>query len=72
MWISVKERLPQDHEDVLVFTSDQDMAVAQYVELDTGLRWFLGSAADLSIDPFGEITHWQPLPEPPVPYVYDD
>lgn len=59
-WISVEERLPESFETVLVFC-------------DTGVRKF--QCVSEMIEPNGKrwsavcgfrVTHWMPLPEPPV------
>ena len=64
-WISVKERLPEDCKDVLVW--------AVYHE-ETGRNWSLieidahckGIGWENTADPdVREATHWMPLPEPP-------
>ena len=56
-WISVKDRLPPDQEEVLVCT----LAKNGVRNIDKGY---------LAIDHFihrgrSQVTHWMPLPEPP-------
>lgn len=66
-WVSVEERLPNTNEDVLVWEKDDfegDLAVARYTEFPSseGGYWY---------KPFKniQVTHWQPLPEPPIPSI---
>ena len=54
-WISVRERLPEWHEDVLAITvhcSFREMKVVRY-------------EPNYGFDFNGIIAHWMPLPEPP-------
>ena len=54
-WISVKDRLPESNKLVIV-----SGGIARY----NGMYWFSEtSQADRRIE--WEVTHWQPLPEPP-------
>ena len=55
-WISVEDKLPEDHLDVLVWEehAGRDYALSYYVD---GLGWYKGTP---------DVTHWQPLPKPPV------
>lgn len=59
-WVSVKERLPSDGINVLVFDPEKGHSVSHIVR-GTGRPddyiW--------SHNPFGNATHWMPLPEPP-------
>ena len=64
-WISVKERLPEDHVRVLVCNDEGKMITAERAEDDW---WHTYCAYD--VDRWdalesGVITHWMPLPEPP-------
>lgn len=59
-WISVKDRLPPDFQLVLVYTIDGRMFDA-HCTLET---WYeTNNGWDLEFD---SVTHWRPLPEPPV------
>lgn len=57
-WISVKERLPQDEESVLVWGCG-------FIEIG----WYDASDKCWCTDDFDydddQVTHWMPLPEPP-------
>ena len=57
-WISIKEKLPQNCVEVLVYDTDCGIC----------LGWYDESIEDFSaefISPLDAVTHWQPLPEPP-------
>lgn len=73
-WISVKEKLPQIGEEVLIYDVYEDgscgYGVLTYVTTLYGVNYFAkvfedDPAIDLSKS-FTEITHWQPLPKPPI------
>ena len=57
-WISVKDRLPDDSVEVLVYDTDCGIVIGWY---DKEIGDF---AADF-ISPLDAVTHWQPLPEKP-------
>ena len=57
-WISVKERLPEVGEDVLAYLGEGIF----------GICWLLKDGYWETRDSFlypDDVTHWQPLPEPP-------
>lgn len=71
-WISVKDQLPEDGQDVLIFIDD--FCIAQYIftpakttgrkhikhhpeKREFDVQWRIFDAED--------VTHWMPLPEPP-------
>lgn len=57
-WISVKDRLPEIHKEVLIVNNF--IMVAQF----NGVNWFKPGGF-LGIQPVYGVTHWQPLPAPP-------
>ncbi|MDW1110275.1 DUF551 domain-containing protein, partial [Mannheimia haemolytica] len=57
-WISVKDKLPEIHEEVLV--TNNFIMIAKF----NGESW-ITSGGILGIQPVYDVTHWQPLPEPP-------
>ena len=57
-WISVKERLPEENKNYLVYGVFLPLGVkAMDMNRFDGTKWL--TSADV------EITHWMPLPEPP-------
>lgn len=69
-WISVKERLPELEEGVLV-TDGEEVAIARRWFLDrdpSGIHWSSYQPCSSPECDFGfndGITHWMPLPPPP-------
>ena len=61
-WISVKDRLPDESEEYLVFSKRGYRSV-----LDYSTRHKEFNAKDTEKEPLHaiEVTHWMPLPEPP-------
>jgi hypothetical protein len=57
-WISVKDRLPKNHDSVLV-VGNSIRSTALY---ENGIFY-----SDFKLPLSNEVTHWQPLPEPPKP-----
>jgi hypothetical protein len=56
-WISVKDRLPEQDEEVLVVDSRGDVALQSH---DDCWGWEIAGCL-----PLLEPTHWMPLPDPP-------
>lgn len=62
-WISVKDRLPTEETNVLVFAvsryaSGQEIFIDRMMQSKDGLIW-------VYTQNHYEITHWMPIPEPP-------
>ena len=55
-WISVKDRMPETYDDVLILDAFNNMFTGYYEHQEWHDNY--GCAAD-------DVTHWMPLPEPP-------
>jgi len=71
-WISVQNKLPEEHSIVDVFDSDEN----RWIEVEFYNDNFFSGEQDFSVDDCGygcfkntflveNVTHWMPLPEPP-------
>ncbi len=66
-WISVKDRFPENWITVITLNIDRNVAASYYLDNDAGegigegRSWNHDDGDTLRV----EITHWQPLPEPP-------
>lgn len=59
-WISVKERLPEEWVEVLVFVPGVGCEIAWFCGAVNLWRWvWTGESVTL------DVTHWMPLPSPP-------
>lgn len=54
-WVSVKDRLPEKYEEVLVYSAKYGVQVDWIADNTDYLWWNYGEL----------VTHWMPLPEPP-------
>lgn len=58
-WISVEDGLPENGDDVLVYTSDEYVSLGEY----SNRKWRVYGTP--YFDPIAHVTHWMPLPKPP-------
>ncbi len=66
-WISVKERLPEVGNMVLIFYDGQPV-IAMFRKSEHCSGWFEGychMCEDSETYYLDDVTHWMPLPEPP-------
>lgn len=62
-WISVKDRLPEDEKQVLVYDRiHKTCTIGNYKKTEENDYW-VAYQGESSI--WYNITHWMPLPEPP-------
>ena len=59
-WISVKERLPEDYEDVVIIMRDGASSWYRVAYREYG-GWSFGGGRRVN----DEVTHWMPIPQPP-------
>jgi hypothetical protein len=68
-WISIKEKMPNIHERVLVFNGDRHIEIASYRGngwgLDTNYRSDHTLSHFASLTPFECYPYWMTLPSPP-------
>ena len=75
-WISVKDRLPEPEQEVLVIAhgwSGRLLYIGSYQRMEAQTSWLTGvtsKASDWSLWGWSylrepEVTHWMPLPDPP-------
>jgi len=63
-WVSVEDRLPELSKEVLVWTKHGEFSMGYRIDTDDGPDYWV---TDVDTDEFNKsITHWQPLPAPPV------
>lgn len=65
-WIPVSERLPEDHENVLIYLSSNQITIGLYNShrlpfMDKPIGWGADEPHNWSSD---EVIAWMPLPEP--------
>jgi hypothetical protein len=58
-WISVKDRLPEKGQEVLIFDKYTD--TVNYCWYNEGI-WDCGCYCEIY---YNHVTHWQPIPAPP-------
>ncbi len=75
-WISVKDRMPEPEQEVLVIAhgwSGRLLYIGSYQRMEAQTSWLTGvtsKASDWSLWGWSylrepEVTHWMPLPDPP-------
>ncbi len=68
-WISVKDEMPAHKKHVLIYHKGEDRHSLAPTPICTAIwnewddeKWFMGWDKEI-----GEVTHWMPLPEAPMP-----
>ena len=64
-WISVKDRLPEEHGWYLIVVNGKVEAARREPFLMFGEIWNNDATGGYSIIPEKEVTHWMPMPQPP-------
>lgn len=60
-WISCKEKMPDDGVNVLIYAGNRMISLAWY---DKDMGYFYICDSDYKYNSL-DVTHWQPVPEPP-------
>lgn len=63
-WISVKDRLPEEWEEILVWDGKRRNTGYRFTHSSGATHWTIGGTT-ASPDILKPPTHWQPLPPPP-------
>lgn len=63
-WVSVKDRLPDTFDEVLVYSNDCFISIA-WRETEKRKNGIVGWHWNSYPEIFGCVTHWMPLPNPP-------
>lgn len=61
-WIKCSDRLPDEHDCVIVFTPPDDVRVAWLRHDDESKKGYYFTDINM---PYDFVTHWKPLPPPP-------
>ena len=64
-WIPVKERLPEENVDCLVYPASEEIAIARLIKGKFCSWWFDAFDSPDWIKVDGIVTHWMPLPKLP-------
>lgn len=64
-WISVKDKLPNNSNEVIVFCLDDSVTTGKYIRVSKDKYLWKSPIYSPYIDNTLNVTHWQPLPEPP-------
>lgn len=60
-WISVKDDLPDDGDEILIC----DLSDNKHISIGYRRNGYFFDLIDFTLIPSLNVTHWQPLPEPP-------
>lgn len=66
-WISVKDKLPDNPEEVIIFCANGSVTSGKYVRASEHKYLWMTSIFNLNpyMDDNLDVSHWQPLPKPP-------
>lgn len=62
-WISVEDRLPENLTSVIVHRKDGGVFIWEYFDTSPTDECWVDD--NMNVYSFYDVTHWQPLPEPP-------
>lgn len=64
-WISVKDKLPNNRNEVIIFCVNGSVTTGKYVRESGDKYVWVTRIYNSYIDNILNVTHWQPLPKPP-------
>lgn len=64
-WISCQDKMPEEYKTVLVYEKDYGVMVGELEKKFFDTQYFIARKSGLILQTT-EVTHWQPLPDPPV------
>lgn len=65
MWIPVDEKLPPENIDVLIFVQGREESILEIGRHSRDAHFCKGWDTNHDLSKYKDITHWQPLPDPP-------
>jgi hypothetical protein len=76
-WINVNEKMPEEFVEVLVYAKNEINVTFEhgegYLAIDRICTWNDDYPASFRTDRFfGKVSHWMPLPSPPIPIEVKD
>lgn len=63
-WISCKDKMPEEYKTVLVYEKDYGVMIGELEKKFFDTQFFIARKSGMILRTT-EVTHWQPLPEPP-------
>ena len=63
-WISCKDKMPEEYKTVLVYEKDYGVMIGELEKKFFDTQFFIARKSGIILRTT-EVTHWQPLPEPP-------
>ena len=62
-WIRVKDRLPDNRQDVIVYNECKEVCGATFFA--AGPEWDYSQGNQFTVSDLDTVTHWMPFPNPP-------
>jgi hypothetical protein len=65
-WVSIRDRLPAEGVEVLLFVSPEGLIVIGSLETSEGERYWESDSDEVAASPLSAVSHWMPLPPAPL------
>lgn len=62
-WINIKNAIPEEYKSVIIYTTKKRITLGIF----DGENWIKEDDEIIAKWNIGEVTHWMPLPQPPLP-----